>query len=160
MYRLTEAFPYLLNRVGVRMGELFSRRLAADDLTLAMYRALAALWEADEQCLSDLAAVISVELSTLSRMIGTLVRRGLVSRHRPESNGRTIQITLTPKGRELVERYIPFAIQHEEISLQGFAPEEVSRLKASLDAVYDNLDALEVMMDQTDHRAMARKAGP
>jgi hypothetical protein len=23
MYRLTEAFPYLLNRVGVRMGELF-----------------------------------------------------------------------------------------------------------------------------------------
>ena len=158
MYRLTEAFPYLLNRVGVRMGELFSRRLAAEDLTLAMYRALAALWEADEQRLSDLAAVISVEQSTLSRMIGTLVRRGLVSRHRPESNSRTVQIRLTPKGRELVERYIPFAIQHEEISLQGFAPEEVTRLKASLDSVYHILDALEAMLDRTDPHAVAQKA--
>jgi MarR family transcriptional regulator, organic hydroperoxide resistance regulator len=27
MYRLTEAFPYLVTRVGVRMGELISRRL-------------------------------------------------------------------------------------------------------------------------------------
>ena len=28
MYRLSNSFPYLLNRVGVRMGELFSRRIA------------------------------------------------------------------------------------------------------------------------------------
>ena len=55
MYRLTEAFPYLLNRVGVRMGELFTRRLAAADLTLSMYRVLAALWEKDDQRLGDLA---------------------------------------------------------------------------------------------------------
>jgi len=41
MYRLTEAFPYLLNRVGVRMGELFSRRLESYGVTLHMYRVMA-----------------------------------------------------------------------------------------------------------------------
>jgi hypothetical protein len=45
MYRLTEAFPYLLNRVGVRMGELFSRRLESYGVTLHMYRVMAALWQ-------------------------------------------------------------------------------------------------------------------
>jgi DNA-binding MarR family transcriptional regulator len=44
MYRLTEAFPYLVTRVGVRMGELISRRLERYGLTLPMYRVMAALW--------------------------------------------------------------------------------------------------------------------
>ena len=43
MYRLTESFPYLVNRVGVRVGEVFSRRLEAYDVTLPMYRVMAAL---------------------------------------------------------------------------------------------------------------------
>ncbi|MEN3385408.1 MAG: MarR family transcriptional regulator, organic hydroperoxide resistance regulator, partial [Hyphomicrobiales bacterium] len=45
MYRLSNSFPYLLNRVGVRMGELFSRRIAPFGVTLPMYRVMAALWE-------------------------------------------------------------------------------------------------------------------
>ncbi|HCP76840.1 MAG TPA: MarR family transcriptional regulator, partial [Pusillimonas sp.] len=42
-YRFTTSFPYLLNRVGVRMGELFSKRLLEYELTLPMYRVMAVL---------------------------------------------------------------------------------------------------------------------
>ena len=56
LYRLSNSFPYLLNRVGVRMGELFSRRIAPFGVTLPMYRVMAALWETGDQRLSDLAA--------------------------------------------------------------------------------------------------------
>jgi MarR family transcriptional regulator, organic hydroperoxide resistance regulator len=148
MYRLTEAFPYLLNRVGVRMGELFTRRLAAADLTLSMYRVLAALWEKDDQRLGDLAEVTSVELSTLSRMVGKLVGRGLVLRGRPENNGRTVRIGLTISGKKLVERFIPLATQHEDASLRGFKAADVARLKADLVAVYRNLNAVEEELDR------------
>ena len=55
MYRLTNSFPYLLNRVGVQMGELFSRRIAGYGVTLPMYRVMAALWETGDQRLGDLA---------------------------------------------------------------------------------------------------------
>jgi DNA-binding MarR family transcriptional regulator len=143
MYRLTDAFPYLLNRVGVRMGDLFTRRLVTADLTLSMYRVLAALWEKGDQRLGDLAEVTSVELSTLSRMVGKLARRGLVSRGRPESNGRTVRIELTASGKRLVERFIPLAMQHEDVSLQGFKSADIARLKADLVAVYRNLNAVE-----------------
>jgi DNA-binding MarR family transcriptional regulator len=152
-YRLTEAFPYLLNRVGVRMGELFSRRLATADLTLPMYRALAALWENGDQRLGDLAEVTSVELSTLSRMVGRLSRRGLVSRGRPENNARTVRIRLTPNGRRVIGRLIPFATWHEDVSLRGFEAAAVARLKADLIAVYRNLNKVE---EELDHAKLPR----
>ena len=66
MYRLSDAFPYLLNRVGVRMGELFSRRLEPYGVTLPMYRVMATLWEKGNQRLGELSEVTSIELSTLS----------------------------------------------------------------------------------------------
>ena len=163
MYRLTEAFPYLLNRVGVRMGELFTRRLAAADLTLSMYRVLAALWEKDDQRLGDLAQVTSVELSTLSRMVGKLVGRDLVSRGRPENNGRTVRIGLTTNGNKLVERFIPLAMQHEDVSLRGFKAADVARLKADLVAVYRNLNAVEEELDRkvsTSHKRVKLRRRP
>jgi MarR family transcriptional regulator, organic hydroperoxide resistance regulator len=157
MYRLTDAFPYLLNRVGVRMGDLFTRRLVTADLTLSMYRVLAALWEKGDQRLGDLAEVTSVELSTLSRMVGKLVRRGLVSRRRPESNGRTVRIELTASGKRLVERFIPLAMQHEDVSLQGFKSADIARLKADLVAVYRNLNAVEEELNRKV--SISRKGG-
>ena len=60
MYRLTNSVPYLLNRVGVRMGELFSRRLAPYDVTLPMYRVLAGLSERGDQRLGDLSVMTSI----------------------------------------------------------------------------------------------------
>jgi MarR family transcriptional regulator, organic hydroperoxide resistance regulator len=163
MYRLTEAFPYLLNRVGVRMGDLFTRRLVTADLTLAMYRVLAALWEKGDQRLGDLAEVTSVELSTLSRMVGKLARRGLVSRGRPESNGRTVRIELTASGKKLVERFIPLATRHEDVSLRGFKTADIARLKADLAKVYRNLDAVEEDLDRkvsTSRKRVKRRLRP
>jgi MarR family transcriptional regulator, organic hydroperoxide resistance regulator len=143
MYCLTEAFPYLVARVGVRMGELMSRRLEAYGLTLPMYRVLAALWQSDGQRLGDLSDMTTVEVSTLSRLVGALQRRGLLSRTRPNSNGRTVEISLTRSGRTLAEQLIPLAQRHEALSLRGFAADEIAVLNRSLVAIYRNLDAVE-----------------
>jgi DNA-binding MarR family transcriptional regulator len=145
------------------MGDLFTRRLAIADLTLSMYRVLAALWEKGDQRLGDLAEVTSVELSTLSRMVGKLARRGLVSRGRPESNGRTVRIELTASGKQLVERFIPLAMQHEDVSLQGFKSADIARLKADLVAVYRNLNAVEEELDRkvsTSRKRVKRRQRP
>jgi MarR family transcriptional regulator, organic hydroperoxide resistance regulator len=143
MYRLTEAFPYLVNRVGVRVGEVFSRRLAEHDVTLPMYRVMAALREQGDQRLGDLAATTTVELTTLSRLIGIMVSRRLVSRTRTASNGRAVEINLTERGRVLLEQLMPLAIHHEQIALRGFSAEQIERLKQDLTKVYENLIAFE-----------------
>lgn len=144
MYRLSDAFPYLLNRVGVRMGELFSRRLEPYGVTLPMYRVMATLWEKGNRRLGELSQITSIELSTLSRLVGAMIRKGLVSRKRPHSNGRTVEINLTIKGRALVEELIPLARLHEDVGLRGFRPDKIAELKRDLIEVYRNLDELDL----------------
>ena len=153
MYRLKDAFPYLLNRVGVRMGELFSRRLENYGVTLPMYRVMAALWEQGDRRLGELGEVTSIELSTLSRLVGSMATKGLVSRTRPDANARTVKINLTLKGRRLVEKLIPIASSHEEAGLRSFQPEQIAQLKRALVKVYENLAAFDQELLQSSFRA-------
>lgn len=143
MYRLTNSFPYLLNRVGVRMGELFTRRIAGYGVTLPMYRVMASLWEKGDQRLGDLAAMTSIEMSTLSRLIGTMKRKGLVTRARLRDNARTVAINLTAKGKTLVEELIPLAMHFEDVAVREFSTKETAELKAALQTIYVSLDSIE-----------------
>lgn len=143
MYKLTDSFPYLLNRVGVRMGELFSRRIASYGVTLPMYRVMAALWETPGQRLNDLAQMTTVELSTLSRLVGTMEKMKLVSRSRLENNARTVAITLTDAGRALVEELMPIAQHFEQIAVSKLSPSALKALKKTLTDIYVLLDTLE-----------------
>lgn len=144
MYRLSDAFPYLLNRVGVRMGELFSRRLEPYGVTLPMYRVMATLWEEGDRRLGELSHITSIELSTLSRLVGAMMRKGLVSRKRPNANARTVEINLTTKGRMLVEELIPLARLHEDVGLRSFRPDKIAELKRDLIKVFQNLAELDL----------------
>ncbi len=149
MYNLSNSFPYLLNRVGVRMGELFARRIASYGVTLPMYRVMAALWEEGDQRLSDLAAVTTSETSTLSRLVGDLKRKGLVTRSRLEDNGRTVAINLTAKGRSLVEQLMPIAVHFEEVAVSNFSDAEVGRLKIIFREIYQSLESIEPEIEAT-----------
>lgn len=152
MYRLTDSLPYLLNRVGVRMGELFSRRIAGHDVTLPMYRVMAALWEQGDQRLGDLAVMTSLEVSTASRLIGAMKRKGLVSRRRLEDNGRTVAINLTAKGKALVESLIPIAMHFEDVAIRGLPNAEVARLRGTLVQIYTDLGSIEPEIVEKERR--------
>ncbi len=143
MYKLTDSFPYLLNRVGVRMGDLFSRRIASYGITLPMYRVMAALWETPGQRLNDLADMTTVELSTLSRLVGTMEKMKLVSRSRLENNARTVAIALTDSGRAMVEELMPVAQHFEQVAVSKLSPSALKTLKKTLTDIYVLLDTLE-----------------
>ena len=161
MYRLSNSFPYLLNRVGVRMGELFSRRIAPFGVTLPMYRVMAALWEKGDQRLSDLAEVTTIEISTLSRLIGEMKRKGLVTRSRLEDNGRTVAINLASKGRSLVEELMPIAVHFADVAVSNYSEDEVDRLKNIFREIYERLGSIEPEIEAArDSMKPKRKLSP
>lgn len=143
MYRLTTSIPYLLNRLGVRMGTLFSKHLERHGLTLGMYRAMACLVEAPGLRLGDLAQVLSTELSTMSRLISTMVSLRLVTRQRLPTNERTVSINLTPQGRKLALMLIDEAQHYENVAVSHFSTETVEQLKSLLMDMYEATDVLE-----------------
>jgi MarR family transcriptional regulator, organic hydroperoxide resistance regulator len=150
-YRLTASFPYLVRRVGLRIGELFDRAVAALGIDVSMYRVLAALAEQDNQQLGQLAAITTIELSTLSRLVGTMAAMGLLTRRRPRGNGRIVEISLSAKGRRLTEQLIPIAEHFEAVAVAGL-------MKSDLDAAYRNLDRLEQEFPEAVHQR-PRSAG-
>ena len=72
MHRLSTSLPYLLTRLGARMGDLFAQAVRKEGGSLQTYRVLAALAEAEQPLrLGELAARVSAEISTLSRLIAS-----------------------------------------------------------------------------------------
>lgn len=139
------------------MGELFSRRIAGYDVTLPMYRVMAALWELSDQRLGDLAAMTSIEISTLSRLIGAMKRKGLVTRTRLKDNARTVAINLTAKGKALVEQLIPIAVHFEAVAVHDFSAKGVADLKATLAEIYRSLGTLEPEIKEVEARPKTSK---
>jgi DNA-binding MarR family transcriptional regulator len=77
---------------------------AAEDTTIAQYRALVVLASRGPQRMVDLAGALDVTPSTAGRMCDRLVRKGLVRRHRARVDRRAVQVSITPAGRQVVDQ--------------------------------------------------------
>jgi DNA-binding MarR family transcriptional regulator len=76
---------------------------AAEETTIAQYRALVVLASRGPQRMVDLAAALDVTPSTAGRMCDRLLRKGLIRRHRARADRREVQVSITAAGRRVVE---------------------------------------------------------
>ena len=77
---------------------------AAEETTIAQYRALVVLASRGPQRLVDLAAALGVAPSTAGRMCDRLVRKRLIRRHRARADRRAVLVSITPAGRRVVDQ--------------------------------------------------------
>lgn len=140
--QLDHYLPYLINRAGVSLAARFNAALREAGIALQDWRVLAALRERDGQRLTELAQRTSIEVSTLSRLVGGLETNGLVSRSRDSGDARAIAIRLTAKGEQTTATLTPAARQLESAALAGLSDAEIAQLKSLLERIYGNLSAL------------------
>jgi DNA-binding MarR family transcriptional regulator len=134
--------PYLLNRVGFALVESFTAdALKPNDLSIEMWRVMAALSNNGGQRQVDLSAMTSIDVSTMSRLVSRLVRMGLVTRSRSQKSSREVVVALSAKGRALVQRLIPIAKRLEQTASAGVAARDMAELKRLLTQIYGNLTA-------------------
>ncbi len=77
---------------------------AAEETTIAQYRALVVLASRGPQRLVDLASALGVAPSTAGRMCDRLVRKGLIRRQRARADRRSVHVSLTLAGRDVVDQ--------------------------------------------------------
>lgn len=134
--------PYLLNRAGSRIATAFSEEVRPLGATLQIWRVLAALRERDGCRMGDLSATTSIEVSTLTRLVDGMEKKGLVVRRRDEADARAVTLYATPAGRRLTQRLVPIAERYETVAMAGFNTAEAEALKAALKRLYVNMDRL------------------
>src|SRR5262245_17785464 len=88
--------------------------LARAQISLDMWRVLAALAHAGELRQVDLSTRTSIDASTMSRIVSRLVRMSLATRSRSKASSREVVVALSPKGSALVTRLIPIALDLEQ----------------------------------------------
>lgn len=94
-------------RTTFRVTAVLTRIAAAHDLSLTQLRVLGILRDRPAR-MTELAAFLGLDKSTMSGLVERAEKRGLLTRGRSPDDRRAVDVALTRQGRELVD-----AVQRE-----------------------------------------------
>ncbi|MFD7658421.1 MarR family winged helix-turn-helix transcriptional regulator [Actinosynnema sp. NPDC059797] len=101
--RSDDALEDALVRTSFRVMAVLTRIGAEHDLSLTQLRLLGLLRDRRPR-MTDLAAFLGLDKSTLTGLVERAERRGLVARGRSPEDRRVVDVSITPAGGELAER--------------------------------------------------------
>jgi DNA-binding MarR family transcriptional regulator len=103
-------------------------------VTVPQHRVLVLLAADGPQAIGTLAQQLGVNPSNATRVCDRLERLDLVRRSRSTSDGRAVNVTITPAGRQLVDAVTES--RHREVAavLRAFSPVQVEAAVAALTA--------------------------
>ncbi|MET0279220.1 MAG: MarR family transcriptional regulator [Pseudorhodoplanes sp.] len=136
---LSDYLPYLINRVGSALVARHEVELKRYGLSIAMWRVMVALSHGGSLRQIDLAETTSIDVSTLSRLVTRMMRMGIVSRARSDTNSREVSVELTAKGHAQLNRLLPLGLSLERQAVIGLSASDLAATRAALRRMYDNL---------------------
>jgi DNA-binding MarR family transcriptional regulator len=129
----------LLDRVARNLREIKRLTINQVDLTPPQYQTLRLLWEQDSQPFKDLAAANGCTRPTMTGIVDTLEKNGLVTRQPNPDDRRSLLVTLSKKGAAL-EGSSPDLDQIYASCCVGLSAEEFSQLGLLLEKLDRSLD--------------------
>jgi MarR family 2-MHQ and catechol resistance regulon transcriptional repressor len=117
-----------LMRAANTIQSLVERRLDTFGLTENQFGSMEILYYLGPQSQRELGSKLFTSGGNITMVIDNLEKRGLVQRVRSESDRRTIIVSLTEQGRELIAEIMPGQIQAIVELFAPLASEEQERL--------------------------------
>src|SRR5262245_24658842 len=112
--------------------------LRAVEISVPMWRALAALQDKDGRTIGQIAEMTVLDRSSLGRLLEEMAAQGLVERSSPPDDRRAVLIRLSTAGRRRFEAAQPIVLGHYRRLLHGLSEREfrtfmrmLRRLKAN-----------------------------
>ena len=136
---LDEQLCFALHTASRAMTGCYRPLLDSIGLTYSQYAVMLVLWEHESVTLGTLCARVQLDTGTLSPLLKRLEGEGLLVRRRRAEDERTVQLTLTERGR--VVRSEAAAIQNRVQEATGLRPDELSALRDDLHALAARLRA-------------------
>ena len=143
MRPLAQSLPLKLLMAREAVMERFRPHLKATGVTEQQWRVLRALCESDELEAGELAEAICLKMPSLSRIIADLSGRGLINRRNGKEDKRLRLVSITEKGRALVDEMARQS-EAEYARIQGaVGAEGYAALMADLEAAITRLNSLD-----------------
>ncbi len=114
--------------------------LQVPGITTAQLHVLRALQVRDALSINEIAALTFTHQSSVSMVVGRLVREKLVSRAASKTDGRSVSISLTQSGRKILRKSVDSTDVRLSTALDSLNRAELSELAACLEKVSSMLD--------------------
>lgn len=128
----------LVDTVAKKLRQLQRGTISDADLTPAQYSVLSLLWERDGRQFNELASACCCSPSTITGIVDTMERNGLVTRVPNPEDRRSLLARLTGRGRAL-QKATPSLDQIFESCCEGIQPDELRQLSELLRKLNDTL---------------------
>lgn len=130
---MRQGFPGLIAQTGRQWRRAVDLRLRPFGLTEATWLPLIHLARAPAApCQKDLAASLSLDSSTVVRLLDALQTAGLIERREGPGDRRVKAIVLTPLGRATVEKVEGVSRQIRQAALEGLSDTEIATATRAL----------------------------
>jgi DNA-binding MarR family transcriptional regulator len=108
---------------------------------------------------AEVADCISITQSAASRAVDRLVRDGLVARHENPGDRREKQLTLTPSGEALLEKFQGIMANAVGPLISALTSEEQDQFRALIVKILASMDVAHVMRHLEEAHAMTAATG-
>ena len=116
-WRLDQGAGFLIRLIDARYAALYADCTRQQDITPRQFGVLIALYQGGSLTLTELAARVSADRSTLGEMVKRMAARKLVMRRDNGRDGRSFEISLAPKGKAALLALIGDASRLQEAFL-------------------------------------------
>lgn len=114
----------LLRRCYQRSRSIYTEVLGRSAPTPRQFAIMIAAYQLEEPTQSRISARTGVDRNTIADIVPRLVKRGLMEKLPMPGDSRAWELRLTKRGRTLVEKLVPLAVEMEE-QLLAPLPEEL-----------------------------------
>ncbi|HEY9104581.1 MarR family transcriptional regulator [Chitinimonas sp.] len=133
--QLADFLCFSIYSTNLAFGKAYKPLLDQLGLTYTQYVTVIALWETDNQTVSELGEKLFLESNTLTPILKKLEAAGYVTRKRDPEDERQVRVGLTPAGRALRERAFGMSLA----DATGLAPDEFAEVRNYVNRMRDNL---------------------
>ena len=137
-YSLNESMGYWVNLLANTMREGFERTLAPYRVTAQQWAVLVSLCNKDAETPTQLARILGLDGSAITRLLDRLEAKGLLVRRPGVSDRRSIKLELTASGRTLTPKLIPLSKEGNRRFMKGLSEREISQFRVTIQRMLKN----------------------
>lgn len=134
-----EEIGMLTNKTNRKMLRFLNLKLQKYDITPEQWNVLLSLSKQEKVNQKQLSKKVDKDQATLVRILDILEKKELVERKSSREDRRAFFIDVTDKGRELVNKLIPFISGIFEQMLNGISIEEIDTYRKVLMKINENI---------------------
>lgn len=138
---LSQFLPYRLAVLSERVSKRLSQEyLEQFGLSIPEWRVMAHLSRSEKVSVRDIHINANLEKPRVSRAVAKLEKSGLVEKITSEDDHRLVEVSLTSAGWEMLNSFLPQALELEDRLLAALSDEEVDQLIQIIERLHTELD--------------------